>query len=345
MIARLVRRGVPGLCLLFMTLLATMETQAVAQEKVRLSSSLIDANYFDPIAPGVWRQLSSSETQTLNSARDFDVDRFASASKRIKRLGFMNGSNGRSYLIELRKTTTANYGILVIRNGGAKFHQFTGEGPPIHSAVDYAGVSISDADEALAYVRFFNSSISGEDGPFFVVSPSDPGYSAVETALRIDVTELQGGKKWKILAPMLYGGNIFEVNLEVTEDGKVTMVDDRPIREYQLAYEALETEAGARYAIATKTSDRQPSQSQTPQAPANRYPDRDPDDKEPSEFEMQQAVARSTFAGSFVTIDKLGSCIRLGAYNYRCRYRVLGINTGDFWRSPDGPWYFKIVSD
>ncbi len=65
-------------------------------------------------------------------------------------------------------------------------------------------------------------------------------------------------------------------------------------------------------------------------------------DREPTEREMAAAIGRSTLFSN-VKIKKLGNCRQLGKNDYACRYRVIGVNWGNFWKE-DGVWYFKIMN-
>ena len=69
-----------------------------------------------------------------------------------------------------------------------------------------------------------------------------------------------------------------------------------------------------------------------------------PKDKEPTEYEMNQAM-RNTAAGRILgaNLKKLGKCRRAGEWDYYCRYRIIGVNWGNFWKE-NGVWYFKIAN-
>lgn len=67
------------------------------------------------------------------------------------------------------------------------------------------------------------------------------------------------------------------------------------------------------------------------------------EDREPTEEEMTEAI-RGTFAGALFqpSVTKLGNCRKAAPFDYYCRYRIVGTNWGNFWKS-DGKWSFEIV--
>lgn len=78
-------------------------------------------------------------------------------------------------------------------------------------------------------------------------------------------------------------------------------------------------------------------------APTPPRPPRVIPDTEPTEADMNRAVAR-TLAGAFMdtTIRKMGKCRKAEAYVYLCRYQYISVNDGWF-TNANGKWYFKIA--
>lgn len=66
-------------------------------------------------------------------------------------------------------------------------------------------------------------------------------------------------------------------------------------------------------------------------------------DREPTQYEMRAAMRR-TVAGQILAPNpiKVGACRKVAAYDYMCRYRLVGLNMGNFWKT-NGAWYFRRV--
>lgn len=215
----------------------------------RLSPELLDAAGL-PFA-GDWKPLSAPESTALLSkvslqlAKDGDGSPWPlaieHAALRAVKLPFYPGAIFVDAVVRDVFDAVGHAGLIVMPAGivplttaSIVIHELNARTPP----------DLSDAERALAYLRFFCWTVCGSEGPFQVVEDvaalpvgdlSAPDREIAEARLRparvLDQEEADGAGKppYRLEATILYSGMLAAATFELEASGAVAMIDDEPL--------------------------------------------------------------------------------------------------------------------
>ena len=118
----------------------------------------------------------------------------------------------------------------------------SGKGTPIHKMNKLMALSIDSATKAEAYLKFFTSAISADDGIFVVLEP-DADYLPTNLRREIGIKPISVRKSnngsWSIFSDVIYGGSVFEAEFLVHRDGNVEMVNDSFKKQLSFEYKVV----------------------------------------------------------------------------------------------------------
>lgn len=205
--------------------------QAQSPSKLYQTPVPIAAVPFSPVVEGDWIEKDSSWRDWSESVLRAELGKVVSIeSVRSKHIPFYAAAGRNVALIEAVETGRLGaYYVLAVIGTEAGGVVLDGTGRPIHDLNKSLGLSIESSRDARAYLKFFTSAISAEDGIFLVL---DKDGSALSTASleRIGVNPMQVRQTqagdWTIFADVIYGNDVYEAELLVGRDGYVDMVND-----------------------------------------------------------------------------------------------------------------------
>lgn len=203
----------------------------------------ISAVPFSPVISGSWsgqgeEWVNWAET-TLKTELDKSVD---IESVRTKKIPFYSTSDRNVVLAEAVQAGRAGAYYIVAETGKPTKVVLNGNGTPIHKMNKLMGLSIGSAAEAEAYLKFFTSAISADDGIFIVLEPNADYLPAnLRRAIGINAIQVRqrDKKAWSILSDIIYGGSVFEAEFLVHRDGKVEMLNDSFKRDLSFEYKVV----------------------------------------------------------------------------------------------------------
>lgn len=192
----------------------------------------ISAVPFEPVIEGEW---SNENQEWIDWSEGILKSRLKKTvsieSVRTKNISFYSTGNRSVVLVEAVQTGRIGAYYLIAVRGGNNTVILDSNGTPIHKMNKMMGLSINTATEAKSYLKFFCTSISGDEGIFVVLEPdSDFLPKEILSKANIPYVQISGNAStgWKINADILYSGAIFNANFLVDRLGNVSMLDDTP---------------------------------------------------------------------------------------------------------------------
>lgn len=201
-----------------------------APQKRSKSTINISAVPFSPVVEGAWAEQGKEWKDWSEIVLNNKLGKPVSIeSVRTKRIPFYSTANRKVVLAEAVQTGRAGaYYIIAVTGENTKV-VLDGGGTPIHEMNKLLGLYIDGAQKAEAYLKFFTSAISADDGIFVVLEPS-ADYLSKQTLRKIGVKPLQvyksNKKGWTIFADVIYGNSVFRAEFLVHTNGQVEMLND-----------------------------------------------------------------------------------------------------------------------
>lgn len=197
-----------------------------------------------PLITGNWETLDKRVSQNLlvqlvnNAPADWKGVARRITKLRVKRLLFYPGATLCEGLVPAADSNKdATITFIAFQNG--KVTLLNGTSSPIHELNKKVPLAIDTKERAEDYLRFFFSSVYGDDGSFRIVE-GEQNISWAQNATTADsqkvVNHLQPllttklkDRRWKGTATVQYGNAIFNVVIYAKPTGEVEMADDTPI--------------------------------------------------------------------------------------------------------------------
>ena len=198
----------------------------------------------DWIAPtqmsGAWRnlvggQLAAARQTLLDADRRFTAEQIL-AVRRMPLEFYKGGELHEAAVL----TSDGIHGIVpFVTRPGRKTVVLAGTSPPIHEMNAETPPLLGTAEQASQYLRFFDSSVYGDEGPFAVIEEAvriqwepEADQAVVDrTVAAIRPVRMsarpEGG--WQSDATILYANALFYVTQVVQASGMVEMLDDEPV--------------------------------------------------------------------------------------------------------------------
>jgi hypothetical protein len=192
-----------------------------------------------PIYPGPWRTISGKEFEDIASHLLLPEGISSRQIERIRTSPLNFYPDGQ--LIEAEYIDAKGSSLTVSAfSAHGKVYRLNGTSPPIHEANADAPLRLANADDAVAYLRFFCTYVRGEEGSFQIVesagdlpwaSWAPPDLKAnVERLLRPLVTwpDPEGGG-WLATASIQYSNALFHSLFSIRTSGLLEMKEDKPV--------------------------------------------------------------------------------------------------------------------
>lgn len=197
-----------------------------------------------PLITGNWETLDKQVAQNLidqlvnNAPPDLKGVARGITKLRVKRLSFYSGATLCEGLVpaaDSREGATITF--IAFQNGTVTL--LNGKSSPVHELNKKVPLAIDTKARAEDYLRFFFSSVFGDEGSFRIIE-GEENISWARNATMADsqkvVNHLQpflttklNDRRWKGTATIQYGNSIFNVVFYAKPTGEVEMANDTPI--------------------------------------------------------------------------------------------------------------------
>lgn len=195
-----------------------------------------------PIFEGEWR-VADESTLALLGTRLLDLGVAELKDGAISAMRLLPVSFYPGYILcdlELTRDGETVGGVSVLY-GPTGATPLRGSALPIHMLNMFQKPLLDTDDKRLDYLRFFCTFVHGEGGPFVLVDPGTKLDASADTLKKLDAelrpprfleTGTQGDEPVpKIQALVHYSDVIFVADFGIHSDGRVVMVNDRPLAE------------------------------------------------------------------------------------------------------------------
>jgi TPR repeat protein len=190
-----------------------------------------------PLLPGAWTTLQVEE-------RSSELERFAADPvaarlegwdlERLRTLPITFYTDAALYEVEVWRDDER--GVFTYLRAGDRITAIDGNSAGVHALNAESLLQIGSIRQAVSYLRFFVGALEGSDLRFQVVDEiedllwlpdaTDADRQAVAGKLRLlDISEGPDGS-WQGTGTVVYGQGAYDVDLELSGDGKVEMLND-----------------------------------------------------------------------------------------------------------------------
>lgn len=199
---------------------------------------------FRPILLGAWRTLTRNEKEKLLAHHVSDRSLTAYDAEHVyfaRKLALPFYQDGYLLELEVHEPEKAPRLITILSATGHSF-PMVGSSPAIHEANAKAPLKLTSHEDVAAYLRFFTSYISGEEGSFVLVESVDE-ISWLEGASREEIASAEtilrpvaiwkvsdSDSNWRASATVQYSNALFHALFSVQPRGMVEMLDDQPLK-------------------------------------------------------------------------------------------------------------------
>lgn len=214
-----------------MLLICVICFSSYAIEQIRLP--------INPPIEGDWKNADPEQKSwaiDIYSKRIATIEKASSLQVKVIEIPFYTKQEKNAVLYSIHENTTPNQRYLFLRNmTNERFYQL-GENisdvlPLINK--DYR-LSLNNSVDVINYVKFYGSLHGSDKSIFYVLDPDSRMEMSDDLYRKYDITSINANRtntgSWKVSAFMLYARQLFKVTFSVTEQGRVTMLDDTPLQ-------------------------------------------------------------------------------------------------------------------
>jgi len=151
-----------------------------------------------------------------------------------------------------------NHGVFTfVKHGNNDITVLDGTSAKIHGINGKGILMLENAEQALAYLKFFSAAIQGEDGTFRTIEkvdqiewmPDADAQAMVAVASKISSVEVQRtGADWQVMSTVNYADALFSASYRVSPNGMVEMLNDQPMAA-DLPVRIVRFQNGVRYVL------------------------------------------------------------------------------------------------
>ncbi|MCC2604438.1 hypothetical protein [Planctobacterium marinum] len=193
----------------------------------------------NPPIEGDWKNADPEQKSwaiDIYSKRIATIEKVSSLQVKVIEIPFYTKQKQNAVLYSIHENTKPNQRYLFLRNmTNERFYQL-GENisdvlPSINK--DYR-LSLNNSVDVINYVKFYGSLHGTDKGIFYVLDPNSHLEMSDDLYRKYGITSINAirtnTESWKVSAFMLYARQLFKVTFSVTEQGRVTMLDDTPLQ-------------------------------------------------------------------------------------------------------------------